>query len=332
MDIDNDQPYINALLACRQVFNEAAPIFYSQNCFVFGISKTLDPSGSTALLPAYTFLKDRSKPTLQWIKRIELQFMSDTRDSYQFQKVDFYPVSDASFADPEQPQIAQLLFPFIKANLSLNYLGLSFAGWCTAHKLPDEKVSNSPGGTTLALICNLGKVGRLAIKYANETMLLKTLPGSQMRTRYVPNRCDVHADHGRQCFATNGRQDELKYLSEDPYCILWAGLSGCDMAHESLRAAAFARLLRHHILENGDQRGYQHIKVVMGIEELINYIYLETDDDKTGKSYLEETEHQYTSIDEVFTKFDPFASAGGSAVLDEVQPHGWTPQWAVKEQ
>lgn len=63
-DMDIDQPCLNTLLVCRQVYNEAAPIFYSQNCFVFGSSETLGISGSTALLPAYTSLKDRSENIL----------------------------------------------------------------------------------------------------------------------------------------------------------------------------------------------------------------------------------------------------------------------------
>lgn len=78
-DIDNDQPRMSTLLDCRQVFSEAGPIFYSRNCFVFGISRTLYPSGSTALIPVYTFLKDRTRPVGQWIKRVELQFQRPDR-------------------------------------------------------------------------------------------------------------------------------------------------------------------------------------------------------------------------------------------------------------
>lgn len=70
----------------------------------------------------------------------------------------------------------------------------------------------------------------------------------------------------------------------------------------------------------------------MGVLDWVSYIYLKTVDDKPGKSYLEKEQCQDTSIDENFTKFDPFASAGGSAILDEVQPIGWTPQWSVEEQ
>lgn len=334
-DVDNDQPYLNTLLVCRQVYKEAALVFYSQNCFVFGNSALLAPSGSTALLPAYTFLKDRSETTLKWIKRIEMHFMSGLRDPLAFRQPAFYPVSDTSFADSEQPQIARLLFPFIKANLSLDFLGLSFAGWCTTHQLPDKKIFDGPDGSTLAHLCDLGKVGRLAIKYANESFLFKTSPRGPGGNK---KRCDVPANHGRQCFAANTQRDDCKMPPGRPLVITGEDLSDCGIAHESFRAAAFARLLRHHILENGEQRGYRHIKIAMGVaerdgaEDGVEYIYLQTDDDRTGKSYLEEQEQrQDSSVDEDITEFDPFASAGGSAILDELQPHGWTTEWAVGE-
>lgn len=343
-DVDNDQPYLNTLLVCRQVYHEAALVFYSQNCFVFGSSALLVESGSTALLPAYAFLKDRSETTLKWIKRIELQFISGLQDPLAFRQPAFYPVSDTSFKGSEQPQIAQLLFPFIKVNLSLDYLGLSFAGWCTAHKLPDDKVFESPEGSTLAHLCNLGKVGRLAIKYATESYLLKTSSRSPENRK----RCVVPANHGRECFGGNATRDDSKMPPGRPLVVTGEDMSGCGIAHESLRAAAFARLLRHHILENGEQRGFRHIKIAMGVadrdvadedvadgglaHEDVEYIYLQTDDDKTGKSYLEKEQLQDTSINKGLSEFDPFASAGGSGVLDEVQPHGWTPQWAVGKQ
>lgn len=329
-DIDNDQPYLNTLLVSRWVFNEAAPIFYSQNCFVFGSSQVLDLHGSTALLPAYTFLKDRRETILGWIKRIELQFIGNFRD----EQSPSYPLSDTSFADLEQPQIAQLLFTFIKANLSLDFLGLSFAGWCTAHKLPDRGVFDSPGGSTLARLCDVGKVGRLAIKYANESCLLNVTDGTTDNQR----RYHVHTGHGRQCFADNVALDDEHFPPGSYLDINLGAFHGCSIARESFRAAAFARLLRHHLLENGDQRGYQRINVIMGVDDWAvddwgaRYFELETDDDKTGKSYLEEQDRQESSPYEDPTQFDPFASAGGSAILDEVQPHGWVPIWAVEEQ
>lgn len=328
-EIDNDQPYLNTLLVSRQVFSEAAPIFYSQNCFVFGSSQSLNLCGSTALLPAYTFLRDRREPILGWIKRIELQFIGNLHDAHRLLQPPSYPLSDTSFADSEQPLIAQLLFPFIKANLSLDFLGLSFAGWCTAHKLPDREVFDSPQASTLAHLCNLGKVGRLAIKYANETYLLKVPDGDTEN----PRRYDVHTGHGRQCFAQNVMLDDGHFSPGRYLDINLDQFDGCSIARESFRVAAFARLLRHHVLENGDQRAYQHIRVVMGVDDWdARYIELETDDDKTGKSYLEEEQRQETSMYGDLTKFDPFASAGGSAALDEVQPHGWSPQWAVGQQ
>lgn len=62
LDAVNDQPYLDTLSVCLQAFDEAAIVFYSQNCFVFCAPQNvqLDESESTGVLPAFAFLSDRS--------------------------------------------------------------------------------------------------------------------------------------------------------------------------------------------------------------------------------------------------------------------------------
>ncbi|KAJ4422887.1 hypothetical protein N0V82_002413 [Gnomoniopsis sp. IMI 355080] len=342
-EVDNDQPYLNTLLLCRSVFAEAAPIFYSQNCFVFGGPPVTDEmTGSTPLLPAHAFLKDRSTDTLSMIKRIELQFIGGFYSNrhgwlYTYPFANYGLPTDDCEASIEQEESEEGLFPLFKTNLSLDYLRLSICGWSTTHKLPDETIFKSGINPVLAHLCDMNKVGRLAIKFTNHTELLETSPVESEYPTHCRKRCHVHSDHGSQCFARDATENDDLLEIEDgdfflnPCEFTWNRLSGCSIAHETLRAAAFARLLRHHILENGEKKGYQDIKVLMGGGDTNfgQFIHVCTDDDKDGKSYLDEEQHQ-----EMVSEYDidPFASAGGSGILDEVQPHGWTPQWAVEEE
>lgn len=320
---DNDQPSLNTLLLCRQVFDEAAPIFYSQNCFVFCATKepqsdTLETSG---LLPAYVFLKDRSKFTLRMIKRIEIQFL----DLF-FIEADTIPYPLSTLDADSGPQYCRPdLFSLLKANVNLEYLGLYIAGWRISHRLPEKDILDEDVETALRCLLGLRQVDRLAINYVTRTDLLETERMDHASPRGSRIRCHIHPGHGSECFVKAAKE-------ADPYDFHWHDAE-CGLAHESLRAAAFARLLRHHLLRNGDKKGYQDIKVVMGMRDTIDYLMLSTDDDKAGRSHLEETQDQpqSTPAKHDTAEIDTFAVAGGSGILDQVEPQGWTPYWSTED-
>lgn len=325
--IENDRPQLNTFSICRQILNEASPIFYSKNCFVFCGPHEVDPLGCAGLLAAYAFLKDRSKDTLLMIKHIELHFIAQPiAGEHDEERV--YPLLPGDQVSKET-NCHHEMFSFLHTNLDLEYLGLSFAGWSTAHRLPDRTLFHSDIYSILEEICDLRKVGRLAIKYATQTRLLETSPADPSIPDGDAVRCHIHLGHGSHCFARDVTLDSLLY-EDDASDITWQDLSGCGIAHESLRAAAFARLLRHRILEKGDQKGYQDIQIVMGVRDGMSYMMLSTDDDKVGKSHLAKQRIRETAAGEEITEVDPFADAGGSQVLDAVQPVGWTPKWAVE--
>lgn len=324
---DSHQPCFNVLLLCRQAFDEAAPIFYSQNCFVFCATKELQSMDwqSSGLLPAYAFLKDRSEYTLQMIKRIEIQFIDLNCDDNDFDGR-VYPLTSDDIGSSHSHRRADL-FSLLKARVNLHYLGLYIAGWSITAMLPDKAVLDFPNVTILESLCDLGQVDRFALKFVTRSQLLEfddAAPASHLQGG-SPIRCRVHSGHGSQCFVRAA--NEAQTFDED---YAWGD---CGLAHESLRAAAFARLLRHYILKNGKEKKYQDINVVMGLRDDMSYLMLSMDDDKMGNSHLGDVQNQVQqtppkSIDEI----DTFAMVGGSCILDQVEPQAWTtPPWWIKE-
>lgn len=204
-------------------------------------------------------------------------------------------------------------------------MGLYVSGVSISGELPDISMFDRSPGSILESLCGLRQADRLAIKYVTHTELLKTSPPNLASPRSSPIRCVRHAGHGTQCFvraAKEGRQ----------YDDDWE-LIDCGQAHESLRAAAFARLLRHHILTNGKDKGYQDINVMMGIRDKVQYLVLSTDDDKMGRSHVGDVHHhplQKLAIDDA-AEIDVFALVGGSCILDQVAPQGWTPHWSTEK-
>lgn len=193
----------------------------------------------------------------------------------------YYPSTEGSYSSVHDGfAYHEQNFSFIQENLNLEYLGLSFAGGSTAHQMPDETILRKLEDTTLANMLKIRKFGRLAIEFATETHLLKTSATNLTIPQVRSVHCHLHSD-GSECFARDANEDILSF-EMNPFNVDWAKLSGCDLAQESLRAAAIARLLRHHTLENGDLKGYRHIKVVMGVKKSVSYIHMRTDDDKTG--------------------------------------------------
>lgn len=324
LDADNDQPSLNTLLACRQASNEAAAIFYSQNCFVFCATHEREEKcgGSSGLLPAYAFLKDRSKHTLHMIKRIEIQFLDF---SFLDGKMDefnaIYPLTDKGLLQYSSRRHTDL-FSLIKANMNLDYLGLYIAGWSISHELPGEGLDCSSDQSVLGGLCGLRQVDRLSINYITRMEPELAAPAGPQGSSLGFH---IHPGHGRRCFL------EATKISQE-YDDEWF-TAGCPLAHDSLRAAAFARLLRHYILKNGNKKGYQDIEVIVGTREGIDYLMLSTDDDKVGRSYLGERHGQPQSkpANHDTARIDTFALVGGSKILDEVQPRRWTPIWDKAE-
>lgn len=324
-DADNDQPSLNALLLCRQVFNESAPMFYSQNCFVFCATQEQqsDAWESCGLLPAYAFLKDRSKYAMQLIRRIEIQFLDLSFFDGTIPEQLWYPLCTVDTGS-QQSYRHREVFSLLKSNVNLDYLGLYIAGWNVSPELPNKDEFGGSFVTILESLCDLRKVDRLAINYVTRTFLLETEPADPASPQGSPIRCHIHSGHGSQCFV-KAAKEAITFDAD------WEN-ADCGLAHESLRAAAFARLLRHYMLKNGDKKGYQDIRVVMGIRHTIKYLMLSTDDDKVGRSHLEETrdQRQPTPADHDTAEIETFTVDGGSGILDQVNSQGWTPPWATE--
>lgn len=326
LDDDNNQPYLNALLLCRQAYDEAAPIFYSQNCFVFCATEMLQSGAleSSGLPPAYAFLKDRSAYTLQMIKRIEIQLLDHRLYDGVAGEPRSYPLSTVG-TDSMQSYRHTDLFTLLKANVSLDYLGLYIAGWSVSQELPDKAIFDRNNVPALESLCNLRQVNRLALNYVTRTSLVNFEHVAPVNRRDSPIRCHIHPGHGLQCY--------LKAANEAiPYDHDWE-LTDCGLAHESLRAAAFARLLRHHILKNGKDKGYQDINVVTGMRDDMPYLMLSTDDDKSGRSHLGDVhgQPQQKSTNNITAEINTFAMVGDSGLLDQLEPQRWTPHWSTEE-
>lgn len=248
VDDHHVRPRLDIFRACSRIRNEAEPIFYSENCFVFCTCNQHDDYNAardiSAAHAACSFFEDRSPQILRDIKHIELHVLSFPRELPGVPLGWHFPDSNM--------KMWREMAKIIKSKMNLQRLSIRLGGW-----VPEIASERGIGNYLLRTAVHpeidelfaIPQVKRLSICFTTAAVSLAV--------------CDRH---GEWCF-TNTRNSPC-----------------CPLASECLAALSFIKSLRCKLLASGKQLGISRIRggLLCGAGSV--HLIMESDDSCEGST------------------------------------------------